>query len=135
MIRQIEYYTGILFLTTNLPDRIDEAFHSRIKLHLPYPALTNATRYLLWKDSLSSSSIRGAYVKVSDEEIRELARWDLNGRVIKNAVMLCLKWCYVKKEDVCVEHLERAIILTAPSSKKRDISPSILTGAKRARKD
>jgi hypothetical protein len=38
-LRVLEYYSGILFLTTNRVGALDEAFKSRIQLHLYYPRL------------------------------------------------------------------------------------------------
>ncbi|KAK6860718.1 hypothetical protein PG995_004354 [Apiospora arundinis] len=37
LLRVLEYYQGILFLTTNRPETIDYAFKSRIHLSIPYP--------------------------------------------------------------------------------------------------
>jgi hypothetical protein len=34
MLRQLEYYRGILFLTTNLFDNTNNAVRSRIRLHI-----------------------------------------------------------------------------------------------------
>lgn len=39
-LRMLEYYNGILFLTTNLPGYLDEAVKSRVHLNLRYDALT-----------------------------------------------------------------------------------------------
>ncbi|KAF2800360.1 P-loop containing nucleoside triphosphate hydrolase protein, partial [Melanomma pulvis-pyrius CBS 109.77] len=38
-LRALEYYTGVLFLTTNRVGTLDEAFRSRIHLSLLYPAI------------------------------------------------------------------------------------------------
>lgn len=40
-LRVLEYYNGILFLTTNRVGTIDEAFKSRINVSLYYPLLDN----------------------------------------------------------------------------------------------
>lgn len=39
-LRMLEYFNGILFLTTNLPGYLDEAVKSRVHLNLRYDALT-----------------------------------------------------------------------------------------------
>lgn len=39
-LRMLEYYNGILFLTTNLPGYLDEAVKSRVHLNLRYDALS-----------------------------------------------------------------------------------------------
>ncbi|KAI8628619.1 hypothetical protein F5Y19DRAFT_107604 [Xylariaceae sp. FL1651] len=38
-LRTLEYYSGILFLTTNRPDVMDEAVKSRVQVSLQYPRL------------------------------------------------------------------------------------------------
>lgn len=43
-LRQLEYFRGIIFLTSNKPRSIDDAFLSRCRLHIPYPALGESSR-------------------------------------------------------------------------------------------
>jgi len=47
--RVLEYYSGILFLTTNRPGAIDERFKSRIHVILDYPLLNWETTKAIWK--------------------------------------------------------------------------------------
>jgi hypothetical protein len=42
-LRKLEYYSGILFLTTNRAGTIDEAFKSRIYILLRYPSIDSAS--------------------------------------------------------------------------------------------
>ncbi|KAL4971740.1 hypothetical protein BDW66DRAFT_155364 [Aspergillus desertorum] len=51
-LRELEYYDGILFLTTNLPGGIDEAFKSRIHISLYYPYLNEETTLAIWRGNL-----------------------------------------------------------------------------------
>jgi hypothetical protein len=48
-LREIEYYRGILFLTTNLFDTIDTAFRSRVNIHLVFRSLAPENRKVLWQ--------------------------------------------------------------------------------------
>lgn len=48
-LRVLEYYSGILFLTTNRVGSFDEAFRSRIHLSLYYPKLTPKQSYKVWE--------------------------------------------------------------------------------------
>lgn len=85
-LRVLEYYSGILFITTNRVGAIDEAFQSRVHLSLYYPHLSlNDTIEILAsnlkrlprvkqgaKNSSSSSNNNNSndgYIKVMDEEI------------------------------------------------------------------
>lgn len=51
-LRQLEYYSGILFLTTNIVGVIDEAFKSRIHVALEYPAIDEKSTLEIWSKIL-----------------------------------------------------------------------------------
>jgi AAA+ superfamily predicted ATPase len=77
-LRVLEYYEGILFLTTNRIRNIDDAFHSRIHVTIQYPNLSAESRLHIWKTFL------GKNTRVTEDELKDLAKVDLNGRQIKN---------------------------------------------------
>jgi hypothetical protein len=79
-LRVLEYYEGILFLTTNRISNIDDAFHSRIHVSMQYPPLTAASRRHIWHTFMSKTS------GLSDEQLDTLAQVELNGRQIKNVL-------------------------------------------------
>ncbi|RWA07793.1 hypothetical protein EKO27_g7312 [Xylaria grammica] len=71
-LRVLEYYEGILFLTTNRVGVFDEAFKSRIHLPLYYPPLEWKSARKIWSTylkKLKSSSL----VEVDEEEIIDYA--------------------------------------------------------------
>jgi SpoVK/Ycf46/Vps4 family AAA+-type ATPase len=72
-LRMLEYYEGILFLTTNRVKQIDDAFHSRIHVSLHYPPLAALGRRQIWKAFLSGGQLEKA-------ELDDLAQVELNGR-------------------------------------------------------
>ncbi|KAI1772594.1 P-loop containing nucleoside triphosphate hydrolase protein [Hypoxylon cercidicola] len=92
-LRALEYYRGVLFLTTNRVQTFDSAFTSRIHIALHYRALSDADREKIWLHSferLERDSEGKVHVGVSTREyayesrdIRSL-RW--NGREIRNAL-------------------------------------------------
>lgn len=82
-LRTLEYYEGILFMTTNRVENIDAAFQSRIHVSLEYPDLNAESRVQIWKNFLGA--FREA-PEVTDEDVEELARLKLNGRQIKNVL-------------------------------------------------
>jgi len=51
-LRVLEYYEGILFLTTNRVGTIDEAFKSRIHMPLYYPLLNYDQNLKIWRSQL-----------------------------------------------------------------------------------
>lgn len=52
-LRILEYYEGIMFLTTNRVQTFDAAFQSRIHISLEYPELDKPARKTIWVDFLS----------------------------------------------------------------------------------
>ncbi|KAF3037082.1 hypothetical protein E8E12_004202 [Didymella heteroderae] len=100
-LRVLEYYKGILILTTNRVGAFDEAFKSRIHLHLYYPALNKDQTLAIWKMNLDRVIDRKQGRITADEgEILRFAeahfeqhkksntRW--NGRQIRNAFQTAL---------------------------------------------
>lgn len=91
----MEYYQGILFLTTNRVGKIDEAFRSRVHVSLYYPPLKKKPTVDIFKTNLERvKAQRGDALRIKDEEIKDFAkahyknlephvRW--NGRQIRNA--------------------------------------------------
>lgn len=49
-LTKLEYYPGILFMTTNRASDIDFAFQSRVDLFLPYYELTEEARLKIWNN-------------------------------------------------------------------------------------
>jgi hypothetical protein len=83
-LRVLEYYEGILFLTSNRVVTFDDAFKSRIHVPLKYRNLTIQSREKIWRNFLQKMD--GATAEVSDEEFKKLAQADINGRQIKNVI-------------------------------------------------
>ncbi|KAJ3951290.1 hypothetical protein N0V92_012308 [Colletotrichum tropicale] len=83
-LRTIEYYEGIMFLTTNRLDSIDPAFHSRVHLSLEYPGLEQSSRKEIWSGFLDKIGQGDQRHALSEEDIGKLASLDLNGRQMKN---------------------------------------------------
>ncbi|KAF9878751.1 ATPase [Colletotrichum karsti] len=80
-LRTLEYYEGILFMTTNRVDNIDAAFQSRIHVSLEYPDLTVDSRRQIWRNFLQGATLKS---EVTEADLEDLATLPLNGRQIKN---------------------------------------------------
>jgi hypothetical protein len=104
-LRLLEYYQGVLFLTTNRVKNFDSAFHSRISLALCYPEHQADTRKHIWRNLTRFSNLN-----LSDSDLDQLATYDINGRQIKNTIRLGL--ALSKKKDVTLAELEGIIKLT-----------------------
>jgi len=105
-LTKLEYYQGILFLTTNRIASVDHAFQSRVDLFLPYYDLDAAARLQVWRNFIEHVGARG--FDVDEAGLERLAEIPLNGREIKNLIktsqLLSLK--AGKKVDV-----ERLVML------------------------
>ncbi|KAH7322621.1 hypothetical protein B0I35DRAFT_350094 [Stachybotrys elegans] len=95
-LRALEYFRGILFLTTNRVGTFDEAFISRIHIQIHYGEFTDEDRERVWQtffDKLEEEqedSMRiqlGAKDYTQSEEMRAL-KW--NGREIRNAFQVAV---------------------------------------------
>lgn len=91
----LEYYEGVCVCVTDLLGKIlkanrstgisdfDDAFASRIHLHIKYQALTDQRRSTIWRNLLSPA-ISEAW---GDETLIRLGEtYDINGREIKNPI-------------------------------------------------
>jgi hypothetical protein len=85
-LRMIEYYQGILFLTTNRVSAFDAAFISRIHLAIYYPPLARSSRSALLYTFLGKISQKSAEALRCDGSLKAIAKEKLNGRQIKNVV-------------------------------------------------
>lgn len=83
-LRMLEYYEGILFLTTNRVENMDPAFQSRIHLSMEYDDLSAASRRHVWANFLAGAGADPH--AIGEEEVEVLAQVELNGRQIKNVL-------------------------------------------------
>ena len=86
-LRKLEYFDGMLFLTTNRRDSIDPAVISRITVCLTYKDLGENSRYLIWKNLIHKQI---GWFELSDEDFHTLSKFELNGRQIKNIIKNCM---------------------------------------------
>ncbi|KAF4921572.1 ATPase family AAA domain-containing protein 3B [Colletotrichum viniferum] len=90
-LRALEFYDGILFLTTNRVGSFDDAFISRIHIQLYYPDFSDDERQKVWKtfiDKLAREKGETMRLTMDAKEYIESTRkqglkW--NGREIRNA--------------------------------------------------
>jgi len=82
-LRLLDYYQGILFLTTNRPEVLDHAVLSRVMLKLAYPDLDQGARTAIWRTMLDAAGLT-----LLDGPVDKLAEKDINGRQIRNLTRL-----------------------------------------------
>lgn len=118
-LRLLEYYHGILFLTSNRADEMDEAFQSRISVSLGYDNLDVASRKLVWHNLLEAAGVIGQLLEDNhnnenngdgnDDSLDALAVYELNGRQIKSAIRLGMSLASTAQEPLRRHHLEQTI--------------------------
>ncbi|KAK0560466.1 hypothetical protein OC844_003747 [Tilletia horrida] len=94
LLRLIEYFEGILFLTTNRVASFDPAVESRVTVALRYDALDAAAREQVWRNLVNhmrgDGLTGGGALRIGQLDFARLAEHDLNGRQIKNTLRLAL---------------------------------------------
>lgn len=111
-LRILEYYPGILFLTTNRVGAIDDAFRSRLHLTLYYPPLSKKKSLKVWQMNLrrlkEQNVARRAegrpQIIIEKKKILDYAQnaFDVlhwNGRQIRNAFQTALALAEFKAQE------------------------------------
>ena len=99
-LRMLEYYEGILFLTTNRLSTMDTAFQSRIHIAIKFNALGTNTRRAIWKafiDRLDDSESVGQDELL--DNIETMSEWQLNGREIRNVLTIAQRLALAKRQS------------------------------------
>lgn len=110
-LRLLEYFQGILFLTTNRVETFDDAFTSRIHVALRYDELAPKARKEVWKNFIKMvrDSPGGKVTSFTEEEFTTLSRHRLNGRQIKNTVRTAQALALNENEDLTMLHIKRVL--------------------------
>jgi AAA+ superfamily predicted ATPase len=110
-LRKVEYYQGILILTTNLVNTIDEAFRSRINIAIEFKELSYTTRLKIW-----TTFITGVDRSLIDHtrilaEVSDWANEPLNARQIRNVVLTAESLAIAKGEGGRIEPDDIQLVL------------------------
>jgi hypothetical protein len=128
-LRLLEYFEGILFLTTNRIDTIDPAFESRIHITMHLDALGPTDRQQIWQNFLDNlelkseeeqppSDVKRVLVRQGEKQkiidnLKSLAEKELNGRQIRNIFNVARAFASTDKYDpgfLTLQHLEDASV-------------------------
>ncbi|KAL5450209.1 hypothetical protein PMIN05_000936 [Paraphaeosphaeria minitans] len=114
-LRVIEYYEGILILTSNRVGTFDEAFRSRIQIAVHYPPLRSYQRLQVWKNFFDRlESFEDGKVDVDDlrDHLEELGDIEINGHQIRNVITTARQYAEWKEAVMRFEHVEMALEVT-----------------------
>lgn len=102
-LRVMEYYEGILVLTSNRVGTFDEAFKSRIQLALHYPSLGQYQRLRVWENFIKRlESFSDDKVDTADlrDHLEDLSKEKMNGRQIRNAITTARQYAEWQSEQL-----------------------------------
>lgn len=111
-LRVLEYYEGILILTSNRVGIFDEAFKSRIQLALHYPTLGPYQRLRIWENFLDRlEKFEDDSVDIADlrDHLNDLKEEEMNGRQIRNAITTARQYSKWKEQTLTYAHLKDVV--------------------------
>jgi SpoVK/Ycf46/Vps4 family AAA+-type ATPase len=121
-LRVLEYFQGILFLTTNRVEIFDEAFQSRIHIALRYDNLDRKAQATIWSSFLHKVALEEIPADerntkktrdiITKNELDRICRRDLNGRQIKNAVRSAQVMAANLNEQLSFKHINMVLDIT-----------------------
>ena len=117
-LRLIEYYQGVLFLTTNRIKSLDKAFPSRISLAIHYPDLDAASREKIWK-TLTTLANGGQEL---DMDYAEFAKIPTNGRNIKHIIRLATILAKSEDRKMTAKDIQKMINIQSTYSVENSVS-------------
>ena len=105
-LRRMEYFKGLLFLTTNRVGQIDDAFISRVHVAIGYNTLSPQDRSSIWggffrklaKEQAGKIQISAAARKWVLEKAKS-GQAQLNGRDIRNALQTAITLAEAEAEE------------------------------------
>ncbi|KAK7719111.1 hypothetical protein SLS57_005844 [Botryosphaeria dothidea] len=141
-LRKMEYFGGLLFLTTNRVEHIDEAFMSRVHVVIGFDKLDRERRRVIWQSFIEKlkREMEGQ-IRIDEEAERfvlddeEMGNVDWNGREIRNAFQTAISLA----EFECMEEAgdEEAMTVVRVEHFKRimDMSRTFKSHVETMRKD
>ncbi|EXJ87097.1 hypothetical protein A1O3_04055 [Capronia epimyces CBS 606.96] len=113
-LRVLEYYEGILILTSNRVGTFDEAFKSRMQLAVQYPHLDEKGRSEIWFNFFKALKEAGFEFNFKQviERVPLLREHDLNGRQIRNTIKTARQLAAYRQQLFSYEHISSVIDVT-----------------------
>ncbi|RMJ18365.1 hypothetical protein CDV36_001976 [Fusarium kuroshium] len=114
-LTSLEYYQGVLILTTNRTEEIDPAFESRIDIILTYDHLSQDARKQVWSNFISR--LPPDSVDLGEANLDNLSAWNINGRQIKSAIKTARIMAANEGAPLRVRHLDIVLNIRRRGSK------------------
>jgi len=126
-LRQLEYFHGILFVTTNRVKTFDTAFQSRIHVALKFNNLEFEARCNIWRNFRSQIQHEmmadgiTPVMNFGEEDCRILAERVINGRQIKNAMATAKILAANEGNVLTLDHI--TFVLDIQEEFKKELGP------------
>lgn len=111
-LKHLEYFSGIVFLTTNRLSSIDAAMKSRIHLSLSFGPPEADVRRQIWKQNLEAVPIDETEIggkELSGRAADDLIHHKLNGREISNALNTARTLARFEEVKLSLQHIETVL--------------------------
>ncbi|KAJ5776441.1 uncharacterized protein N7511_001452 [Penicillium nucicola] len=113
-LRVLEYYQGILVLTTNQIAQFDVAVHSRIHIAIKYSELDETRALQIFRNFLVPLDRKGKIKDIKDIEEwlqREIGRVSFDGRQIRNVITSALSLARARGDpQLSKNHLSEVVV-------------------------
>ncbi|CAH0039558.1 unnamed protein product [Clonostachys solani] len=104
-LRKIEYFQGVLILTTNRKEDFDEAFKSRIHITISYPDLSHDAQSGIWKALIAANEQVKLDGTWTTEAFTALGKLNVNGRTIKNMLRTAVAYALAESGVLGLRHV------------------------------
>ncbi|KAL4759011.1 P-loop containing nucleoside triphosphate hydrolase protein [Aspergillus foveolatus] len=96
-LRLLEYYRGVMIITTGRADTTDKTLKSRIHFTMHFPELSASARKQIWRQSIARSKAEAA---ITDKVYDRLSQLPLNGHQIKHVVKIATLLSYQQTQSL-----------------------------------
>ncbi|KAF2035864.1 P-loop containing nucleoside triphosphate hydrolase protein [Setomelanomma holmii] len=114
-LRLLEYYRGIMILTTNRSSGIDPAFESRVDVTIPYPELSKKAQARVWHNFFQRMPAGEA--DIDEVAVQKLVSTSLNGRQVKSAIKMATVLSRRERVPLRIEHLQICLNIRSQARK------------------
>ncbi|KAI1419053.1 P-loop containing nucleoside triphosphate hydrolase protein [Xylaria sp. FL1777] len=117
-LKELEYFSGIIFLTTNRVETFDWAMKSRIHLALGFSPPGASIRREMWTQALRTVPADEIGIDDISQAVRILADRSLNGREIYNTLNTARTIATFERKKLLLEHIQKILKVRDSFDKK-----------------
>lgn len=100
LLQELESFDGIVVISTNLAQNIDEAFLRRISFQVSFPKPDESTREQIWRGHLS-----GGLPIHEDVDFKFLSTLSVSGGLIRNIARMAASWASIRGDSLTMRDI------------------------------